>query len=88
MGEVIQGPWGKLPPNKRTEEWPPAGWKPGMAGLSDVEARRAEILRARPKCKVCGVIYPMNVRIPEDRVCRACRRDLDANTTPNDRALF
>lgn len=78
MGDVVQGPWPTLPPNKRAKEWPPPGFKQGgMGHLSDVEARRTEILRARPKCSVCEVIYPLNVRVPDDRICRQCRRDLE-----------
>ena len=89
MGEVIQGPWAKLPPNKRASEWPPPGWKRGgLAGLSETEARRSEILGRRPRCPVCEVIYPLNVRVPDDRVCRQCRSDLDRNTSPDDPALF
>ncbi|WP_336820200.1 hypothetical protein [Gordonia sp. MMO-8] len=87
MGKVIKGPWPDLPANKR--EWPPPGFKRGGLGsLSDTEARRSAILHARPKCSVCEVPFALNIRIPDDRVCRACRRDMEANTTPDDPALF
>lgn len=92
MGDVVQGPWPQIPPNRRHKEWPPPGFKPGgMGHLSDVEARRDAILAARPKCRVCDVIWPRNVRVPEDRVCRQCRRDLeraDVDQLPLDPTIF
>lgn len=90
MGDVIRGPWpNKMPRNRRHDEWPPTGWKRGgLAGMSDVEARRAERLAMRPKCPVCKVIYPLNVRVPDDRICRRCRQDIEANTAPDDPQLF
>lgn len=88
MGDVIRGPWRDMPANDRAKEWPPAGWKPGgFAALSDVEARRAARLSARPKCPICKVIYPLNVRVPDDRICRRCRRDQERNVSP-DETLF
>lgn len=78
MGKVIKGPWPDLPANKREREWPPPGFKRGGLGsLSDTEARRAAILHARPKCSVCEVPFALNIRIPDNRVCRQCRRDIE-----------
>lgn len=95
-GDVIQGPWPQRPegadnhPAGRQRTWPPRGWKRGgLAGMSTTEDRRAAILDAKPRCKVCEVPFDTRrAEPPPDLICRPCRRDLDRNTEADDPALF
>lgn len=95
-GDVIQGPWPQRPegaenhPAGRQRTWPPNGWKRGgLAGMSTTEDRRAAILGAKPRCKVCEVPFDTRrAEPPPDLICRPCRKDLDRNTEADDPALF
>lgn len=62
-----------------------AGWKPP----SSAEERRANILAAKPRCKVCERLFGRNVHPPPDLVCMDCRRDMrDKGPPETDPALF
>ena len=87
MGVVVKGPWPEFPANKREAVWPPPGWRRGgLAGLSDTEARRAEILAAKPKCMTCGVPFHPLADIPKSGLCRKCREVVPP--APDDPSLF
>lgn len=56
---------------------------------SSTEERRANILAAKPRCKVCERPFGRNVHPPPDLVCMDCRRDMrDKGPPETDPALF
>ncbi|AKI28639.1 hypothetical protein GMA5_25 [Gordonia phage GMA5] len=75
MGDVIQGPWPSKPTPAEAAAAHPFKWRSQFP--SAVEDRRDAILNGRPHCSICDVIYPLNVRVPPDGICRQCRRDIE-----------
>lgn len=69
----------------------PAGWRPKWRSQypSSAEERRANILAAKPRCKVCERPFGRSVHPPPDLVCMDCRRDMrDKGPPETDPALF
>ena len=55
-----------------------SGWKPKSRSQfpSSAEERRANILAAKPRCKVCERPWAIGWKAPPDLVCADCRRDM------------
>ena len=68
-------------------------WKPRWKSRypSAAEERRANMLAAKPSCKVCERLFARNVTPPADLVCGDCRRDMRVqgpDDPPPDPSLF
>lgn len=87
-GDVIVGPW---PGSRRDDTGDGLSFRwlsPARNHPSATEERRATVLAAKARCRVCDVPFDPRAKPPAHGVCRECIRDAEANTTPDDPALF
>lgn len=80
MGDVIRGPWpnakhpaGRNRPSSQQGDDVPFKWRSQYP--SAVEDRRAALLDARPRCRVCDIPFNPRRYVPRDLICRDCKSE-------------